>query len=360
MTRPPCWAARSTAGILALLLLCLVAISVLGLARPIGASIWMDSVNGAGHFFFFGLLAMLSALATFRLWPGATPSAWLSALIGLGLAVFAGGALEWAQMAIPGRSASWQDLTQDVLGAVAAVSLLHFTGLLRTDRDRPRRSWASLFVLSATFFWGMFPLAHCLLDYYHRNRAMPLLMDFHASWAQRFLHLDDSVQLQPLAPPADWPKEAGANVARLQIGTKERFAGWAINEPYPIWPADSDLVLDLLLRSPEQQRLVLRVHDATHNNDFYDRFNRELPLRQGFQQVRIPVRDIRDGPRSRELDLRHIRGFHLFAVDPSLPIEITIGNVRLERGISPPLGRSDFRSRATASRRDSRRPGSRQ
>ena len=355
MSRPPRLASRSTAGILALLLLCLMAIGLLGLARPIGSSILMDRVNSAGHFLFFGLLVLLSALATARLWPGATPPAWLAGLIGLGFAVLAGGALEWAQMAIPGRSASWEDLTQDVLGAVAAVSLLNLTGLLQIGRDRKGRPWASLLVLSATTFWGATPLASCLLDYHHRNRAMPLLIDFHASWAQRFLHLDDSVTLQPIAPPVHWPAKAGTHVARLQIGTEERFAGWVVNEPYPVWPVDSVLVIDLLLTSPEQQLLVLRVHDATHNNDYYDRFNRELPLRHGFQQVRIPVRDIRNGPRSRELDLDHIRGFHLFAIDPSVPIEITIGNVRLEGAISPPLGRTDFRSRATAFLHDSRR-----
>jgi hypothetical protein len=103
-----------------------------------------------------------------------------------------------------------------------------------------------------------------------------------------------------------------------------------MKEPFPSWPVDADLVFDVLLSSHDQLQLVLRVHDAQHNYNHFDRFNCSLHLVRGFQQVRIPVRAIRDGPRSRKLDLTRVRNFKLFAVAPTTPAELTIGNVRLE------------------------------
>ena len=155
-------------------------------------------------------------------------------------------------------------------------------------------------------------------------------MDFHASWPQRFLKLDEAVQLTGTIPPPQWPADAGKNVARLQIGTGARFAGWAMKEPYPEWPAEADLVLDVYLVSHETLPLVLRIHDAKHDNDYYDRFNCTLNLRHGYQQIRIPVREIRDGPRARELDLTNITNFKLFAIDLTKPAELIVGNLRLE------------------------------
>ncbi len=73
------------------------------------------------------------------------------------------------------------------------------------------------------------------------------------------------------------------------------------------------------------------MHDAEHDNDYYDRFNCLLKLVRGFQQIRIPVREIRDGPRSRELDLKRITNFKLFAIDLTTPADLTVGNFRLEK-----------------------------
>ena len=104
-----------------------------------------------------------------------------------------------------------------------------------------------------------------------------------------------------------------------------------MSEPYPRWSADADFVMDVFLSSPERLTLIMRVHDVEHNDEYYDRFNREFALTRGYQQLRIPIEEIRQGPKTREIDLDHIQGFKFFVIEPSGPIDLTVGNVRFER-----------------------------
>ena len=331
MSQPTRSLTLSDLWILASLAVCILMIAILGL-MPVGSSSFLfDSIISTGHFFFFGLLALFAARATSIVWPPSRRPRWLPLAIGFAVAVLAGGLLEFVQQFVPPRSPSWRDLSQDSLGALTGVCLLHFSGVPAVHREQPRGArWVSLVLLLTATTLACAPLVTCLIDYGRRNNAFPVLVDFRASWPQRFLKIDETVQLVPTTPPPLWAAGAADNVAQLRIGTGRRFPGWAMKEPYPAWPADAELVFDVLVSSPDRLQLILRVHDAEHNDDYYDRFNRTLDLAGGFQQVRIPVPEIRDGPRSRQLDLSRVRGFKLFAVDTATPAEMTIGNFRLE------------------------------
>lgn len=317
--------------VLVSLTLCLLMIGTLGLAPLKSPTLLFDQIKSTGHFFCFGVLAFLAALAVSLLWPTERHPRWLPLVIGFVASVLAGGLLELVQKLAPPRSSSWGDLFLDGLGALAGVCLLRGMGVPGTSRPAVRGTrWRSLLLMLAATSIACAPLVHCWIDYLRRNAAYPMLIEFQASWTQRFCKVDESVQLVSTTPPPAWPAEAGDNVAQLRIGTGRRFPGWSLKEPYPRWPAEADLVFEVLVSSPEQLQLILRVHDAQHNEDYYDRFNGTLQLVPGFQQVRIPVQQIRDGPRSRQLDLSKIRGLKLFAADTTVPTEFTLGNLRLE------------------------------
>ena len=72
------------------------------------------------------------------------------------------------------------------------------------------------------------------------------------------------------------------------------------------------------------------MNDVEHNNEFDDRFNRRLNLEQGFRTIRIPIDQIRTGPKNRELDLSNIDRIQLFVYKPSADFDLWLGNFRLD------------------------------
>ena len=107
----------------------------MGLGPMDNPSILADSVNSAGHFFVFGLLALLLAVAAALVLPPHKTPGWLPLATGFVLAVGAGLLLELVQRLIPGRNSSLSDLWQDTLGALAGICLLRLLHFPRSDRS---------------------------------------------------------------------------------------------------------------------------------------------------------------------------------------------------------------------------------
>jgi hypothetical protein len=75
--------------------------------------------------------------------------------------------------------------------------------------------------------------------------------------------------------------------------------------------------------------LVLRVHDASHDQRYADRFNRLLLIHPGVNRIVIPLDDVRRAPDRREMDMTRIRGIMLFAYRLAEPTHVFIGPIRL-------------------------------
>jgi hypothetical protein len=89
-------------------------------------------------------------------------------------------------------------------------------------------------------------------------------------------------------------------------------------------------VLTAYSNRPEPLPLTLRIHDAVHNGQYEDRFNRQIVLTPGRNRIEIPLADLRAAPRRREMDLRHISGIGIFAYRLTDPVVIYLGPIRLE------------------------------
>jgi len=93
---------------------------------------WSVSGN-LGHFFEFGLFAVLVALARERARPGSTGIA-----VGAAAAIGYGLAIELIQWPIPYRSADPRDFAVDVLGVASALAILWYVRRRRGAAARGR------------------------------------------------------------------------------------------------------------------------------------------------------------------------------------------------------------------------------
>lgn len=310
-------------GMLFLLLL----IAGLGLKPGHNHTMLEDSLQTTGHFVFFGGLAICSALASPFFLPWLKSHRWAQYAFGLCISIGIGGLLEFAQKFVPGRYANVQDLIYDASGAIGAIGLLifiHHVGRKSFQSKAIQLGGAAVFV--ATLLHGARPFVSCVLDYWQRKQAMPLLVDFREPWTSRFVTADHGAVMYKTNPPEQWT--GSENVALLRIRPGHRYPGVTMREPFPNWQDYKNLVIDVL--SPTNEDFEIRIEDIQHNDDYYDRFNRSVPITKGFQTIRIPIEDIKNGPRYREIDLSRMGGFKLFTVDPQHAIELYIGDVRLE------------------------------
>jgi len=76
--------------------------------------------------------------------------------------------------------------------------------------------------------------------------------------------------------------------------------------------------------------LTIRIEDALHNQQHNDRFNRTLSIEPGLNDVSIPLKDIRDAPVGREMDLSQVWQLILFTSRPEEPLELHISDIWLE------------------------------
>jgi hypothetical protein len=63
---------------------------------------------------------------------------------------------------------------------------------------------------------------------------------------------------------------------------------------------------------------------------FTDRYNRELLIHPGYNEIRIPLEEIEDAPANRQLDLSSIHIIHLFIIEPQQPMILYIDDLSLE------------------------------
>jgi VanZ family protein len=192
----------------------LLLIAALGLGPGRKHTMLGDSIQTAGHFLAFGVLCLATTWGVRPFLPATFRWRLVSALLGLFVAVLAGGMVEYAQKMLPGRDASWQDLAKDAQGAMAVLCLVGLAGLLRDQRSsdaKPAvlpRLLAGL-LLSGMLAWflllGLLPTVRCAWDYWQRGTERSELMPLEQPWVKRFLWADEGVRVDLVPTPAEWP-----------------------------------------------------------------------------------------------------------------------------------------------------------
>jgi VanZ family protein len=99
------------------------------------------------------------------------------------------------------------------------------------------------------------------------------------------------------------------------------------------WNHHQTLILQIENPSNEKLGLTLRISDKQHeisNQEYSDRFNRRIELLPGWNQIEIPINDIKNAPLKRAMNLQDIYVLKLFLPETGGPKEIYLNRFYLQ------------------------------
>jgi hypothetical protein len=311
---------RLIAGVSAIILLA----AVVFVPVP-GRGQWLRVLQDFGHAPAFGCIALIALFWIRTSTEPLTISAGGQYFIAFVVAVTLGGLTELAQFVVK-RDPSWHDLRRDVMGAAA------FLGLAVAFDSRLRRftKIACLLLAVTLLVAHTLPVITMTRAYERRGAIFPALTAFADRRDLYFLQPQWSrIGIAALPPAyASSGEEKGLYVT-LMAGD---WPGVDFYEPAPDWRGFRTLAMDFVNPTAQPQHLAIRIHDAVHNYEFTDRFNRKFEVApHGRSTIRIPLTDIESAPQGRRLDLQHIADFLIFRGPDSTATEFYVVSVRLEK-----------------------------
>lgn len=287
---------KTAAGSAAVFLLLLVPVRL-----PAGER-WVEAWSAGAHVVLFAALAWL--------WGRGLPG-WSRGWRLWGVLAAVAAAVEGLQL-WTGRSVGWADWCSGAAGAACVCATWRVRGGIRL-----------LAVLALTFLPAAWEAALQILE----KRDFPLLADPARRWAGR-----------------GWI-ENGGRLQREEEGFRFLSDDPTTPAAYPgvfRVPAAKDWrrieALDTSLYWPEEKPAVmgLRVDDQPGQPPYADRFQREFSVTQGWNRVRIPVRELGRTASGRPLRLDCIRRWGVFLVSGEAFDYFLLGPVRLTLQEKPP------------------------
>lgn len=303
--------------VIALTVIAILAASVVFAPVP-GDSRWIRTLHNSAHAPIFGCVSLLILLMS-RSHPRMQTLGLLGQYV-LALAAALGLGVATELLQIPaGRDASFEDALHDLIGALGFLGVFAAfdTRIRGVPQSAPIR-FAAAVVGLVSLGIAAAPMTRAAIEYRQRDERFPVLIDVSQRYDRYFVRPYSS-EFSPVKMPAPWAQVADEQALRVRL-LDGPYPGMTFIEPVPDWSRYRTLALDLTNPTPMSLRLVLRVHDALHNNQVDDRFNSVVELPAGTRQVlRVPLQDIAAGPKARRLDLRQVAGLIVFRTDDSPP-----------------------------------------
>lgn len=291
-------------------------------------SLWAATLHNLAHGPVFGCVALISLIGLRGFSWFETQKRTHQYVIAFAIAVVLGAASELAQVAT-GRDASWFDVGNDVLGAIAFLSIFAaFDTVSGGVQTRGRRG--------LTFFFGAVallvlasPLAWTAYAYASRAKAFPQIANFSEGIGFGFLHARLSViDITPV--PEEWARFSEERALRIHF-LPGPWPGIEFRETPPNWRGYRALLLDVTNPRDSTLTFIVRIDDRRHDGRYADRFNRRFEVPGATRStIRIPLSDIESAPRDRKFDLANVARLLLFQPKGTEPGVMYVSRVWLE------------------------------
>ncbi|MGS2724238.1 hypothetical protein ACVBEJ_10875 [Porticoccus sp. GXU_MW_L64] len=241
------------------------------------------------------------------------------------LAFCFGAGIEFIQAKV-GRNSSWADVALNMLGVASGLCALGVFKYGKTARG---------------FFCVAVVLAACVVAchkpykwakaLYQRDASFPVLVDFSSAEVNKFVqgNYGASVRVIEMAP------SSGAFHSRkmleVSFSNTDVWPGWKLIYPYPDWSGYSQLYFRVFSKENGPVNIVLRINDELHNNHYNDRFNRSLTVNPGFNEFSIALKDIKNAPEHRLMNISRVGQLVWFAVRPENNFKLYFDSVVLNK-----------------------------
>ncbi len=233
---------------------------------------------------------------------------------------FVGFLIEWGQ-SVSHRTFSLHDILRNIIGGIAAIVFLSPTRnalsriLLYTIQT----------IVSLLVLLQIYPLVRVLVDEVIAKEQLPILSNFETPFE---IHRWRSHSI--IAIDKETVRE-GSGSLKIPLSTDE-YSGASLAHFPSDWLKYKYFHISIFNTSQEPLKVILRIHDDQHitsGQSYWDRFNREFILSHGWNDINIPIEDIRNAPKNRVMDLLSVKNVGIFVVRLKTPKVIYVDDVRL-------------------------------
>ena len=269
----------------------------------------LQELEDSGHGLLFGLAA-ISLLpdrkAGWRIYAAVAIAATI-----LGIAVEL---VQW----IAGKDAEVGDVFRDAAGAAV------FLGVAWAFQNEYSARMRRLVVLAgiaimASIFSPPLLTASAIIARWHK---FPVIADFSSSLDTRLCSASNA-RFRRI-----YLKKRFAGL--VEFNKRAQFSAFAIIGPFPDWSRYKYLAFRVDSDKSKPIHLYLRINDAEHNNDYADRYNAQLLILPGGNDIRIPLEAIKRSPGKRQMNMKAIHAIVLFVMQPEESFPLVIDDFRLE------------------------------
>ncbi len=292
--------------------------------------LWRELQN-TGHTLLFGVLALLALCSYVTAVPAGRNRPARGYLAAAAISLLSGGAVEIVQL-VSGGDADAVDVLRDLAGILIALAICAGFDPHLAQPGQALHSSAlrtGLLALAAGLcITSAYPLASLAWAYHQREQTFPVIVDLSARWAQPFIQLSHA-RSDPVVDPSVCAAADAGQRTRLHLEPVV-YAGYSVTEPHPDWRGYDYLVLDIFSMQSATFEMTLRIHDAGHNQEHADRFNRVLTLSPGANRIHVRLTEVENAPAGRHMDMAHIAGVMLFIAHARDPLAFCTDPLHLE------------------------------
>ena len=249
------------------------------------------------------------------------PSSWLLALV-LISSLFLGLGIELLQIGV-GREFSFRDILLDLLGALLACSVLISQKKLRADK---KIAVSTIAVSTLLVLYAIKPLVLVSVDEIHMHREFPGLGNFESPLELRRWGGNVSRIRFPGTEAENW-------VLKSEFDTAP-YSGISLKSFSRDWTRYGKLVFEAFVPEQEKLKITIRIHDDKHYSlglgNYHDRYNQELELNPGWNQIRVLLEDVKNAPSKREMDMNNISRIGIFTIGLAKTRLLYLDALRLE------------------------------
>lgn len=261
------------------------------------------------------------------------------------ISVLLGSAIELLQSFVPNRNVSLLDIYLNTIGALTGCSLYYITlNVAKSGCTIRKKQIVYPILLIFGVLAALFPSRILLFDEFVKHHQFPILSNFtYKSELTRWRGVGKKIQCVP-----------NSQICGMSIDVvKQAYSGAFLEHPMQNW-SEYDL-FKITLWSPNKTKLTIRVHDLNHEKvpshqslsnkssdaastileydafAYSDRFNKMISVHEGINEVYIHLDEIKNAPKTREMNLSEITTLGIFSSQPHQTSQLIIINAMLLR-----------------------------